>query len=99
MIGWRNLYAGFSVVLLFTAHAFSPVGNDYSQKSVTDLIDELMQIDSQSPGVNSATIYEGFIAGDLPSSFQVGMLGVAQPKVPPQMKELVRRGPTALPEL
>ena len=75
------------------------VGSDYSKSSVNQLIDDLTQIDSQSPGINSAAIYEGFIADNAPGSFQVGVLGVAPPKVPPQMRELVRRGPLALPEL
>jgi hypothetical protein len=69
------------------------------QKSVTELIDELTQVDSQSPGINSAAIYEGFIADNSPGSFRGGVLGVAPPKVPPQMRELVRLGPAALPEL
>jgi len=71
----------------------------YTKKSVAELIDDLTQIDSQSPGINSAAVYDGFIAYDSPGSFGVGVLGVAPPKVPPQMSELVRRGPVALPEL
>ena len=67
--------------------------------SVDQLIDDLTQIDSQSPGVNSAAIYGGFIADDSPGPFRGGVLGIAPPKVPPQMSELVRRGPLALPEL
>ena len=58
-----------------------------------------MQIDSQAPGINSAAIYDGFIATAAPGSFEGGVLGVAPPGVPPQMSELVRRGPVALPEL
>lgn len=69
------------------------------KKVVEQLVDELTQIDSQSPGINSATIYDGFIVGGRPGSFNGGVLGVAPPKVPPQMSELVRLGPLALPEL
>jgi len=99
MIRRRMLFANLIVVSVLTAYVVPSVGSDYSQKSVTELIDELTQIDSQSPGVNSAAVYEGFIADDSPGSFQVGVLGVAPPRVPPQMRELVRRGPVALPEL
>jgi hypothetical protein len=72
---------------------------DYAKSSVNQLIDDLTQIDSQSPGINSATFYAGFIADNTPGSFQGGVLFVAPPQVPPQMSELVRRGPAALPEL
>jgi hypothetical protein len=99
MIRCRMLFASLIVVSVLTAYGVPSVGSDYSQKSVTELIDELTQIGSQSPGVNSAAVYDGFIADDSPGSFQVGVLGVAPPKVPPQMRELVRRGPVALPEL
>ena len=72
---------------------------DDSNASVAQLIDDLTQIDSQAPGINSAAIYDGFIAANTPGSFEGGVLGVAPPRVPPQMSELVRRGPVALPEL
>lgn len=72
---------------------------DYSQKSVTELINDLTEIDSQSPGIDSAAVYDGFIGDNYTGSFEVGVLGIAPPKVPPQMRELVRRGPAALPEL
>ena len=70
-----------------------------TEKSVAQLIDDLTQIDSQAPGIDSAAIYQGFIADDAPGSFLVGVLGVAPPKAPPKMLELVRLGPVALPEL
>lgn len=94
-----KLAAGLLIVPFLNAGGIGNFADDYSQKSVVELIDELTEIDSQSPGVNSAAVYEGFIADDSPGSFQVGVLGVAPPKVPPQMRELVRRGPVALPEL
>jgi hypothetical protein len=75
------------------------VSQDYSKRSVTQLIDDLTQIDAQAPGIDSAAVYLGFIADDNPGSFVMGVLGVAPPTVPPQMLELVRRGPLALPEL
>jgi hypothetical protein len=94
-----RLVAGLLIVPFLNVGGVGKTADDYSQKSVVELIDELSEIDSQSPGVNSAAVYQGFIADDSPGSFQVGVLGVAPPKVPPQMRELVRRGPIALPEL
>jgi hypothetical protein len=99
MLGIAKLTAGVFVASALCAYEIPAVGSDYSRKSVTELIDDLTQIDSQSPGINSAAIYGGFIVDNSPGSFQVGVLGVAPPKVPPQMSELVRRGPVALQEL
>lgn len=98
-LSFRRFLAGLLVAAIPTVFGLAGSGSDYSQKSVAELIDNLTQIDSQSPGINSATIYEGFIANDSPGSFHGGVLGVPAPKVPPQMSELVRRGPVALPEL
>jgi hypothetical protein len=95
----RKLIAAVFVVCVLILHATSAVSIDYSTRSVTQLIDDLAQIDSQSPGIDSAAIYAGFIADNTPGPFLGGVLGVAPPKVPPQMRELVRRGPLALPEL
>jgi len=95
----RKFIAGLLVAPVLSVFGIAGPGSDYSQKSVAELIDDLTQIDSQSPGINSAAIYEGFIADDSRGSFQSGVLGIAPPKVPPQMRELVRRGPLALPEL
>jgi len=72
---------------------------DLSRKSVAELIDDLTAIDSQSPVINSGTFYQGFIVDNSPESFHGGVLGIAPPKVPPQMSELVRRGASGLPEL
>jgi hypothetical protein len=88
-----------ALILFLSAYGMPSVADDYSQKSVTELIEELTQIDSASPGINSAAIYEGFVADSSPGKFESGVLGVAPPTVPRQMSELVRRGPVALPEL
>jgi len=93
------MIASLLVIFALSAGAAPTAADDHSKRSVTELIDDLTQIDSQSPGVNSAAVYEGFIAERGSGSFEVGVLGVAPPKVPPQMRELVRRGPAALPEL
>jgi hypothetical protein len=71
---------------------------DYSGKTVNELIDDLTQIKSESPGISSAYItHDAFIAEDTPS-FRKGNGEVAR-EVPPPMRELARRGPLALPEL
>lgn len=90
--------ACFLVASVFSAWAIHAVDGDYSKSSVNQLIDDLTQIDSQSPGINSGAIYEGFIADDS-VAFVTGVIGIAPPAIAPQMRELVRRGPIALPEL
>jgi hypothetical protein len=70
----------------------------YAQKIVAQLIDELVQIDSPASGIDSAAVYEGFIAEGT-SAFDMGVLGIPAPKVPVAMRELVRRGPLGLAEL
>src|SRR5258708_28844990 len=99
MVAERKFAAGFFVVFVFSVWVIPACGDDYSKSSLDQLSDGLAQIDSQSPGIDSAAIYEGFIADDSPGSFGLGVLGSAPPKVPSQMSELVRRGPLALPEL
>ena len=95
----RKLIIVFFVGCFLGVYITPAVSQDYSKKSITQLIDDLAQIDSRAPGIESAAIYRGFIADDNPGSFLVGVLGVAPPTIPPQMLELVRRGPRALPEL
>lgn len=92
------------IVCLLAVQFLSGIGltgseKDFSRKSVPELVDDLTAIDSQSPGINSATFYEAFIADNSPGSFHGGVLGLTPPKVPPQLSELVRRGASALPEL
>jgi hypothetical protein len=72
---------------------------DYSKDTSAQLIDDLTEINSFAPGLDSADIFDGFIAGDGPLSFKGGVLGVPPPTIPPQMRELVRRGPLVLDEL
>ena len=72
--------------------------NGYSRKSVTELIDDLTQIDSESVAINTNSVLAGFIAEETPVSLRTNVR-VVVPDAPPQMRELVRRGPLALPEL
>lgn len=73
--------------------------DDLSATPVDKLIDDLMQIDSQAPGLHGTASYLGFIAEDRPPQFELGIIGSPAPKVPPQMRELMRRGPAVLPQL
>src|SRR5258708_1396264 len=75
------------------------VSIDYSRKSVPELIDDLTQIDSESVGINSNSVLAGFIAEETSVSLRTSPWGVVVPDAPAQMRELVRRGPLALPEL
>src|SRR5438270_8719 len=86
-------------IFVLGANLSAVAADDYSKRSVSQLIDELTQIDSQAPGIDSAAVYSGFLANEATISFEMGVLGVPPPQIPPPMRELVRRGPLALPEL
>ena len=71
-----------------------------SQTSVAELIDDLTQIDSESVAIHSSYLPPvGFIVDETPVSLRTSREGIVVPDPPPQMRELVRRGPVALPEL
>src|SRR5262245_55430573 len=72
---------------------------DYSRASVEQLIDDLVLISTPAPGIDGGALYSTFIADDSPPKFMVGVLGVPPPTIAPQMRELVRRGVSALPAL
>jgi hypothetical protein len=74
-------------------------GANYSTLTVEQLIDQLTEVNDFGPGLNSMGWYEGFIAEDKPLHFDGGVLGAPESTVPPQMRELVRRGAVALPLL
>jgi len=99
LLSFLRLIASLLVALALFAFNTAAINNNYDQRTITELIDDLTQIDSESLGINSAAVYEGFIGNDQVPSFQEGLLGVPAPKVSLQMRELVRRGPAALPEL
>jgi tetratricopeptide (TPR) repeat protein len=90
--------AAFIVVLFLGKPSYSetPV---YADLTTEKLIDELMQIEQQAPGLAGLGLYETFIVEDRSARFTMGVLGAAPPAVPPQMREVVRRGISALPLL
>jgi hypothetical protein len=74
-------------------------GAQATSKTVEQLIDDLATIDGQSIGINSSAVYDGFLAEDAKGHFRMGVLGIETPTVGPPVRELVRLGPAALPEL
>jgi tetratricopeptide (TPR) repeat protein len=89
-------------VFIFAALSCNPSFGetpDYSTFTTEKLIDELAQIDQPAPGLAGFGMYEAFLAEDKPPRFSGGVLGVPIPAVPPQMRELVRRGVNVLPLL
>ena len=67
--------------------------------NVEELIDGLQDEASQGLGTHSTAWADGFLASDEEPRFRGGVLGSAKPDVSPVMRELVRRGVTALPHL
>jgi hypothetical protein len=63
------------------------------------LIDALVGLNSETPGIDQMGEYSAFMAEDGPPRFEVGVLGPPAPSTPPAMRELVRRGLAALPDL
>ena len=72
---------------------------DRTNAPVAQLIDDLVNIDAQAPGLHSTAWVRAFIADGSPAEFAGGVIGSAAPKDFPQMTELVRRGVSSLPLL
>jgi len=64
-----------------------------------ELIDRLQDEATEGMGTHLTAWAEGFLATEEEPRFRGGILGSAKPAASPVMKELVRRGPMALPEL
>jgi hypothetical protein len=86
------------LVALNSALAAEPTLN-YTNMSVAQLIDDLVNIDAEAPGLHSTAWVRGFIAEEHPPVFAGGVIGSSAPTTFPQMRELVRRGVGALPLL
>jgi hypothetical protein len=67
--------------------------------TVEKLIDALQDEASEGLGTYSTAWADGFLASDKEAKFRGGILGSAKPNVSPVMRELVRRGVAALPNL
>jgi hypothetical protein len=64
-----------------------------------ELIDRLTDVGSEGIGSHSTAWAAGFLALDEEPEFRGGVLGSKKPEVSPTMRELVRRGVRALPDL
>lgn len=87
------------VVCLLLARPLCAAEPDYASMPTEALVDVLTAIDTPAPGLDGTATYEGFIGSDQPPRFAGGIIGTPVPVVPPQMRELVRRGVAALPVL
>jgi len=72
---------------------------DYSKASTGQLIDMLTTLDQNTPGIDDGGDYSAFLAEDEPPKFEMGLFPTKPPVVPPEMREIVRRGASALPDL
>lgn len=72
---------------------------DYGSLSNQRLVDALTEVSEAAPGAVDLGNFDGFIAEDRALRMQMGIVGAPAPVVPPAMRELVRRGPEALPAL
>jgi hypothetical protein len=72
-----------------------PVG----KLKLTELIDKLPDESSEGAGFHSTAWASGFMAIDEEPEFRGGILGSRKPTTSPVMRELVRRGVAALPDL
>jgi hypothetical protein len=88
------------LVLISTGSAVAAdLTPEYNTQSVTQLIDELVNVDAETSGLHGTAFFNDFIAEDAPAKFEGGVLGSVAPKRFPQMVELVRRGAGSLPLL
>lgn len=67
--------------------------------TVEQLIDALQEESEQGIGTHATALASGFIGDDEPPRFGGGVLGSPRPVTSSVMRELVRRGPAALPKL
>src|SRR5262249_30578898 len=65
----------------------------------SQLIDQLTEVSGEGVGSHSMVSAAAFLAVEEERRFQGGVLGAPKPKVSPVMRELVRRGIIALPDL
>jgi hypothetical protein len=98
-LGRRIWVPSLLAVFVVSTAISAAAADDYSKKSVSQLIDDLTQIDSEALGIADYAMYGTFLANEAAISLKLSAFGVPSSRIPPQMRELVRRGPLALPEL
>jgi hypothetical protein len=77
----------------------APDRDKLQELKTSELIDRLRDISDEGSGTHSTAWAGGFLAIDEEPRFHGGVLGSRKPAVSPVLRELVRRGVTALPEL
>ena len=85
------LFAVFCFLALPAAAAPPP--------STESLIDGLTKLDTPVPGIDGGGMYDAFMGDDSPPQMVMGLLPAHAPTVPPDMREIVRRGMAAMPAL
>lgn len=92
--------AGESRNPAFPSNAVSASGYpDVGKLDVPALVDMLQREEDQGIGTHATANASGFLAVDQEPRFVCGILGSPKPKTSPVMRELVRRGLSALPSL
>jgi tetratricopeptide (TPR) repeat protein len=93
---WIKACFGSFLILTLVPNAVFAADADYSNVPSAALIDELANLDRPAPGI-AALMW--FMVEDKPPKLGGGVRMIAPPETPPAMREIVRRGVTALPAL
>jgi hypothetical protein len=75
------------------------VATQLSRLKTSQLMDRLVDFSSEGIGFHATAWATGFMALDEDPEFHGGVLGSSKPEISPTMRELVRRGAKALPDL
>jgi hypothetical protein len=87
-----------AALLTFGLATQAAPAEEIPSKTMNALIDDLTAVDGDTLGISDDAMYEGFIATDAPQLVS-GTLPSRDIKVYPAMREIVRRGASALPAL
>ncbi len=89
-----------ALTLLLLLMSVQPcLSDDLSKIPTEHLIDSLTTLDQNTPGIDDGGDYSAFLAEDKAPHFEMGLLPTKPPTIPPAMREIVRRGASALPAL
>jgi hypothetical protein len=89
--------------LLFLALIFGTAipgaSQELSSVPTETLINRLANLDTKMPGIDDTATWDFFAAEESEAQFLTGLIPNSPPPVPPHVREIVRRGALALPEL
>jgi len=94
-----SIFHKFVLPLILMPLLLQSPRKNFEKMQVSQLIDDLINVDTQSVGLHPTAWAVGFVAEDSTPEFAGGVLGSAPPVAHPQIKELVKRGAAAVPEL